>query len=222
MCFFVSINERRGKMNRFKKLEDKKWLVLGVVSMIIVSAFVLIRMFSANKIIVEESTTITTNSTLRENIEKNVISTDEMYVDIKGAVINPGIYQVTGNMRVLNVVELAGGFLSNADDKRVNLSERVSDQMVIYIPKEGEVLDDIPMLQSNGKDKQDSSKSDLINLNTATIDELKTLNGIGEKKAESIIKYREEKGLFKTIEDLTNVDGIGEKTFESLKSSIIV
>ncbi|MGX6969760.1 helix-hairpin-helix domain-containing protein [Vagococcus bubulae] len=209
-------------MNRFKKTEEKKWILIGIASLIMVIIFLAVRLFSSNNMIVEETQNIMTSSTTLESTEVISDRTDDMFVDIKGAVKNPGIYQVTGNMRVLNVVELAGGFLSEADDKQVNLSERVVDQMVIYIPKEGEKLEDLSLIKANEKSEQESSKSDLINLNTATIDELKTLNGIGEKKAESIIRYREEKGLFKAIEDLKNVDGIGEKTFENLKSSLTI
>jgi len=209
-------------MNRFKNTEEKKWILIGIASLIMVIIFLAVRLFSSNNMIVEETQNIMTSSTTLERTDVSSDRTDDMFVDIKGAVKNPGIYQVTGNMRVLNVVELAGGFLFEADDKQVNLSERVVDQMVIYIPKEGEKLEDLSVIKANEKSEQESSKSDLINLNTATIDELKTLNGIGEKKAESIIRYREEKGLFKTIDDLKNVDGIGEKTFENLKSSLTI
>ena len=144
-------------MNRFKKTEEKKWILIGIASLIMVIIFLAVRLFSSNNMIVEETQNIMTSSTTLESTEVISDRTDDMFVDIKGAVKNPGIYQVTGNMRVLNVVELAGGFLSEADDKQVNLSERVVDQMVIYIPKEGEKLEDLSLIKANEKSEQESS-----------------------------------------------------------------
>lgn len=208
-------------MDFLEKIEEKKWVMISIGLSIVIAILIFMTVFSKKEVVIEEATQISSVVTEHtEEADNQEIQTD-MYVDIKGAVVKPGIYQVNGTMRVLNVVEMAGGFLKEADDKQINLSERVSDQMVIYIPKEGEQLEEIAMNQPGNKTQTDNSES-LINLNTATIEELKQLNGVGDKKAENIIRHREEKGSFKVIDELKEVDGIGEKTFENLKSFITV
>ena len=145
-----------------------------------------------------------------------------MYVDIKGAVKLPGMYEVSSDMRVLNVIDMAGGLTLEADDQQVNFSQKVEDQMVIYIPKEGEEVSENIGLVNGGESGQTSEEEGKVNLNQASKEELMTLNGVGEKKAEKIIEHREENGSFKSIEEIKNVNGFVEKTFESLKSSIII
>lgn len=147
-------------------------------------------------------------------------------VDIKGAVKNPGVYQAEADMRVIDIIDSAGGLSETADPDRVNLSERVADQMVIYIPAVGEASD-VPVAapentlaeQGNGNEEAGTEK---VDINTADVVLLQTLNGIGEKKAALIIAYREENGSFQTIEEIMEVSGIGEKTFEGFKDLIMV
>lgn len=146
-------------------------------------------------------------------------------VDIKGAVQNPGVYQGDENMRVVDMIALAGGLLETADDRAVNLAQRITDQMVIYIPTIGEdpgaVADGNEVSQQyTGTEGENGSEK--VNINTADAAQLQTLTGIGEKKAELIIAYRKENGSFQTIEDIMEVSGIGEKTFEGFKETITV
>lgn len=140
-------------------------------------------------------------------------------VDVKGAVTNPGIYEVAKNMRVQNAIDLAGGLLQNAETRHINFAQHVTDQMLLYIPVVGEEIVDIPYTQQNSPVEEGTSK---ININTATDLELQALPGIGEKKALQIINYRTENGSFSTIEELMEVSGIGQKTFDTLKESITV
>ncbi len=140
-------------------------------------------------------------------------------VDVKGAVTNPGIYEVAKNMRVQNAIDLAGGLLQNAETRHINFAQHVTDQMLLYIPVVGEEIVDIPYTQPNSPVEEGTSK---ININTATDLELQALPGIGEKKALQIINYRTENGSFSTIEELMEVSGIGQKTFDTLKASITV
>ena len=140
-------------------------------------------------------------------------------VDVKGAVTNPGIYEVAKNMRVQNAIDLAGGLLQNAETRHINFAQHVTDQMLLYIPVVGEEIADIPYTQPNSPVEEGTSK---ININTATDLELQALPGIGEKKALQIINYRTENGSFSTIEELMEVSGIGQKTFDTLKESITV
>ncbi|WP_226656795.1 helix-hairpin-helix domain-containing protein [Guptibacillus hwajinpoensis] len=133
-------------------------------------------------------------------------------VDVKGAVETPGVYEVHANGRVKDVIQKAGGFLKEADQTQLNLAGRVADEMMIYVPLLGET----PVAINGNNDPS------LISINSADLTELQQLPGIGPAKAEAIIQYREENGLFGAVEDLQNISGIGEKTFEKLKDFITV
>ncbi|WP_329955800.1 helix-hairpin-helix domain-containing protein [Calidifontibacillus erzurumensis] len=150
--------------------------------------------------------------------EKNKgIDSCPLFVDIKGAVVKPGVYQLEENSRVLDAIEKAGGFLADADQMKINLAARVVDEMVIYVPKIGEqMVDKTEHVVFNNTD------DGKIDINRATKEELEQLPGIGPSKAASIISYREENGFFKTIEELINVTGIGEKSFALIKDHIKV
>ncbi|MFC0233649.1 helix-hairpin-helix domain-containing protein [Vagococcus entomophilus] len=143
------------------------------------------------------------------------------YVDVKGAVLKCGMYQITEDMRVIDVVRLAGGFLADADENRVNFSLKVTDQMVLYIPRIGEELSQIETLPTQ-ESKAEATQKKQVNINRADVAELKNISGIGEKKAEEIMRYREENGSFQKKEELMNVPGIGKKIFESLEKLITV
>mgnify|MGYP000863420758 FL=1 len=120
--------------------------------------------------------------------------------------------------RVKDAIDAAGGLTAEADSQKVNLAQRVEDQMVIVVPKIGEEGDAaIPA----GATSKEASKEGKVNINTATVEELKTLKGVGEKKAEAIIEYRKKNGSFKTKEDLMKVRGIGKKLFESFEERIV-
>ncbi|RSD24155.1 hypothetical protein EJA10_19820 [Mesobacillus subterraneus] len=150
-----------------------------------------------------------------ENEEKLPII---LMADIKGAVANPGVYQVQEGDRVVDLIQLAGGLTKEADPATLNFAMHVHDEMVVYVPRMGEQVVEA-VTQSTGGQPQGK---DTVNLNTAGKDVLETLPGIGPSKAEAIIKYRETNGPFKKIEDLKEISGIGEKTFEKLKDLISV
>lgn len=142
-------------------------------------------------------------------------------VDVKGAVENPGVYEVMLDERVIDVIEKAGGLKEGADETKINFAGRVTDEMVLYIPLIGEEGEN--MIVSAGASSTSTSQGEgKININKATSDELQNLPGIGPSKAEAIIAYREDSGLFQTIDDLKLVTGIGDKTFEKLQDQIIV
>lgn len=155
-----------------------------------------------------------------DNEESAETTPSIFYVDVKGAVQQPGVYQTTPGMRLIDAVDLAGGFLISADQSQVNLALKLEDQMVVYIPHTGEEIKEVAqgMTQESTVTEEETDK---ININTADTIQLQTLNGIGEKKAELIIQYREENGSFQTIEELKNVSGIGEKTFDALKDFVV-
>lgn len=162
--------------------------------------------------------------------KKSVVATTSIMVDIKGAVKNPGVYQLDADSRVIDAITLAGGYAKNAQSRQINHAQKLQDEMVIYVPKKGEAIEETNAIASVEKTSSVSStqgttpeaKSDLVNINTADEAGLTTLNGVGPAKAQAIITYRTENGPFKTVEDLKNVTGIGEKTFEALKDSLTV
>ena len=185
------------------------------------------------------------NSSKAKNIDvkdNNTLSIEnsnsDMNVDIKGLVKKPGVYKVDSNMMVNDVINLAGGLKKNATTQNINLSKKVFDQMVIIISSENDYKKS--QKNSNTKQKNDalityeesalittdnsstnSKVSELVNINTATIEELLTVSGIGNSKAEAIISYRKN-NKFNSIEDIKNVTGIGDALFEKIKDSITV
>ena len=141
---------------------------------------------------------------------------EKIFVDVKGAVKHPGVFETTKDKRVKDLIEEAGGLLEDADTSTLNLSQKVKDQMVIYVLKHGEK----PKQISDGGIS--SSSGDVININTANLEQLMKISGVGKTKAEAIISYREKNGDFKKKEDITKVKGIGKATFEKIKDKIEV
>ena len=139
---------------------------------------------------------------------------DFIWIHICGQVKEPGVYSFKEGCRVFDAVEAAGGFTEYADKDSINLAMTLLDEGKIYIPSTGE--------QKEEK-KQNQDQSDgRINVNTATLDDFMTLPGIGEKRAESILKLREQKGSFQTVEELLEAEGIKEGIFEQIKDFIKV
>lgn len=166
----------------------------------------------------------------------------KIYVDVKGAVLNPGVYECTENMNVMDVIQKSGGLLDTASTDYINLSKKLKDEMVIIIytkeeiskQLEGEtsvsVIDQTcicPKLENdtcisnenkitNQKEEKKETTTYPISLNHGTLEELMLLPGVGEKKAKDIIDYREKNHGFQTLGDLKQVKGIGDSTFEKL------
>ena len=140
---------------------------------------------------------------------------EKIFVDVKGAVKHPGVFETTKDKRVKDLIEEAGGLLDDADTSTLNLSQKVKDQMIIYVLKHGEKPKQI-------SDSSSSSNTDVININTANKEQLMKISGVGKTKAEAIISYREKNGDFKKKEDITKVHGIGKATFEKIKDKIEV
>lgn len=148
-------------------------------------------------------------------------------VHVDGAVGKPGVVELTGSdLRVFDAVSLAGGLLDDADTSQVNLAEPLSDGAKIHIPREGELAgqaEQVPSGQAQTSGATGSGEATLlVNINTATPEELQTLSGVGEATARAIIEERERGGPFATPEDLMRVPGIGEKKFAKVRDSICV
>ena len=190
-----------------------KAAVIGGVLLILVGVGGL---FSKKEESVEETEVVVT-TVLAEKTEVSTTQETVIFVDIKGAVKNPGVYHMKVGDRVKDALEAAGGLTEEADSQKVNLAKRLEDQMVIVVPKVGEEAEEIPA----GATSKEEAKEGKVNINTATVEELKTLKGVGEKKAEAIIEYRKKNGSFQTKEDLMKVRGIGKKLFESFQERIV-
>ncbi|MBD8069219.1 helix-hairpin-helix domain-containing protein [Bacillus sp. PS06] len=151
-------------------------------------------------------------------IEADISMTEisPIMVDVKGEVLQPGVYEFDTGERIQDAIRQAGGFTEDADVLTVNLAAILIDEMVIYVPKIGEVREVVvDMKSSQGGD-------DKISINTATVEELQQLTGIGPAKAAAIKKYKDENGPLKNVEELLNVAGIGEKTLEKLRDEITI
>ena len=166
----------------------------------------------------------------------------KLRVDIKGAVRNPGVYELETGSVVNDLIKASGGLMSNADTSNLNLSKKLANEMVIIVYTKDEVkemkqndkLGDANItdeLNENSsiiggsetsKKTTTSKTSGKVNLNTASKEELETLNGIGSSKAESIIQYRSTCGAFRTIEDIKNISGIGDAVYAKIKDYITV
>ena len=144
---------------------------------------------------------------------------DLITVDVKGAVKSPGIYDLPVGSRVHDAVQKAGGLTEEADSKSLNLAQKVSDEALVYVPTKGE---EAASQQAASGTTPSSSKEKKVNLNKASLEELKQVKGLGGKRAQDIIDHREANGKFKSVDELKQVSGIGAKTIEKLKDYVTV
>ena len=161
---------------------------------------------------------------------QNQTTTQKVPVYICGAVRVPGVYYLTENAIIDDVLKLCGGFLEEADTTAINLASPIVANERIIVPKQGEVIQNTispdvhtsVVQRTDAPLPQQTAQNTLININRASASELITLPGIGEVKAQAIISYRETVKQFSSIEEIKNISGIGEKTFDKLKSLITV
>ena len=144
---------------------------------------------------------------------------DLITVDVKGAVKSPGIYDLPVGSRVHDAVQKAGGLTEEADSKSLNLAQKVSDEALVYVPTKGE---EVASQQATSGTSPSTSKEKKVNLNKASLEELKQVKGLGGKRAQDIIDHREANGKFKSVDELKKVSGIGAKTIEKLKDYVTV
>ena len=162
------------------------------------------------------------DTSVKESSSENEDQAAEVVVYVCGEVNDPGVYHLPNKSRVCDAIESAGGMTDDAGRDFWNLASEVYDSQMIYVPTKEEVESgNVPKPDTENTDVS-SGDSSKININTASKEELMTLAGIGESKADNIIKYRQENGSFSSVEDLTNVSGIGESIFNKIKDSITV
>ena len=183
----------------------------------------------------------------KENKEEKPKDT-KVLVDVKGEVITPGVYELTTDNTVIDAINKAGGLTKLSDTSNINLSKKLENEMVIIVYSKSEIkkmnepkLECPPCNDACIKEEDEKAKLDnetpkdttanndqvnqtntKININTATSEQLQTLDGIGEAKAKAIIDYRKKNGQFKNIEDLKNVSGIGDSVYEKIKNNITI
>jgi len=156
-----------------------------------------------------------------------------VFVDVQGAVAHPGLYQFGADMRVADALKAAGGLTSRADRQQINLAARLTDQQQLYVPIKGEKPpagassaptagsgSQKPGSQATATSGTSDKPTAVVNLNTATVADLQQLTGIGEKKAQKIVDYREAHGSFQAVADLAQVPGFGAKTVENLQDQL--
>lgn len=224
-------------LERFKLFfyENQKYFMYGFLLLFVCMSFTIIYVsFNSDVKIVEPEVIALSDDEEKDEIIEKAVET--IFIDIKGEVENPGVYEMQLGDRVIDAVQMAGGFTDEATTDNVNLSKKLKDESVIIIPSylkdyenvtikndyEIDINDDIVQSEKNESDEKIESSSNLININTASVVELMSLDGIGESKAKAIIEYRDINGDFENILDIKNVSGIGESIYEKIKDYITV
>lgn len=224
------------------KIKEYLILLLIIILLIVINDALIITFHNKTHVFSFENKSIKLNS---DDLNQNQVI-NKFKVDLKGEVKKPGVYEVNDSMNVLDVINLAGGLKKKASTSNLNLSKKLTDQMVIVVSskekinkvikyntqtvkndatintsnQEGLVIEDesINNLEIN---ESKNTTNTLININTASIEDLTKLPGIGKSKAELIIEYRNNSS-FNTIDDIKNIKGIGESVFEKFKDQITV
>ena len=224
-------------LERFKLFfyEHQKYFMYGFLLLFACLSFIFIYVrFTSDVKTVEPEVIALSDDEEKEEIITEAVET--IFIDIKGEVENPGVYEMQLGDRVIDAVQMAGGFTDEATTDNVNLSKKLKDESVIIIPSylkdyenvaikndyEIDINDDIVQSEKNESDEKIESSSSLVNINTASVVELMSLDGIGESKAKAIIEYRDINGDFENILDIKNVSGIGESIYEKIKDYITV
>lgn len=166
------------------------------------------------------NTEVTSQKDVNSKEENNEDSPRKIMVHIDGEIINPGVIELIEGARVIDAINIAGGLTQYADEKRINLAKKINDEEKIYIPKIGEDISDLEIIPVNQVSSKNINQGK-ININTATKGELENLPGIGPVLADRIIEYRQNH-KFSSIDDIKKVSGIGDKKFESIKDFIVV
>ena len=199
-------------------LSDRKTLIKIFSVVLILLAALVLRIHDENKAdITIETADAAQETEYSGESEESSVQPQVIFVDIGGAVEEPGVYEVAKDTRLFEVIEMAGGLSEDADPDHVNRASFVEDGQKIIIPVKGSEYTD----ERTAAAFSPEADSGLININTASADELKTLSGIGDVTAEKIIEYRSSTA-FKSKEDIMSVDGIGSKTYEKIKDDITV
>ena len=207
-----------------EKIKEYKIIVICTCLGLLVGGFFLLKPapqtpvketnFQAEVVAVSKDSVSEKEVNKEEPLEQDLIT-----VDVKGAVKSPGIYDLPVGSRVNDAVQKAGGLTEQADSKSLNLAQKVSDEALVYVPTKGE---EAASQQAGSGAPSSTSKEKKVNINKASLEELKQVKGLGGKRAQDIIDHRESNGKFKSVDELKKVSGIGAKTIEKLKDYVTV
>lgn len=200
----------------------KKYKILIILGIVIIIGIICLSMPKKDEDVDFTTEEETLEIKKEEEIPEEEVKKVTFKIDIKGEVINPGVYEVDEDMIVLDAINLAGGLTTKADTSNINLSEKLVSEMVIVINSKEEVKESTKgssVSVGSITSKKEVNQNQKVSLNHGTLEELMTLSGIGEAKAQKIISYRNQTP-FKSIEEITNVSGIGASTFEKNKDRL--
>ncbi|HEO1878978.1 TPA: helix-hairpin-helix domain-containing protein [Streptococcus agalactiae] len=210
-----------------EKIKSHKWETTGIIVGLLLFGILGLNHFGThykeddlNINLEKKVSTITEKKVPMISHVKDKVS-NQVTVDVKGAVNHPGVYSLPSQSRVTDAIKRAGGLSNLADSKSVNLAQKLQDETVIYVAQKGEKITVVEEEKANNIATQGNSKGK-INLNKADLSSLQTISGVGAKRAQDILDYRDSQGGFKTIDDLKNVSGIGEKTLEKLHQDVTI
>lgn len=202
-----------------EKLKNKKIIALIVVLIILFTVSVMMYGRNKEKVFQDEYM----DNIFVEEEEKEILvevgdtkaNKSYIVVEVKGEVTRPDVYELEEGSIVKELIDMAGGLTKEADISRINRAKKLQNHELVVI---GNINDkeNMNMIEESSEAEYDG----LININSANLEELKKISGVGDVKAQSIIEYREKNGGFKSIDEIKNIDGIGEKTFEKIKDKI--
>lgn len=203
-----------------KKLIHNKlvWLGLVIVGILVVNFYQTER---KNEVVFAKQSIEEEIVKKKDDQKKEVsmpVNSKVFMVDVKGAIQKPGVIQCNEGERVFDVIRLAGGFKEKADVNKVNLAEKIVDEMVIYVPFIGEETDQTIITNRGDETKQ----NELIDINHASQADLEKIPGVGPAKAKNILEYIDQNGPFTSVEQLESVNGIGKKSLEKMTPYIVI
>lgn len=206
-----------------EKIKEYKIIVICTGLGLLVGGFFLLKPDSQTPIketnLQAEVAAVSKDSSTEKEEKEEPVEQDLITVDVKGAVKSPGIYDLPVGSRVNDAVQKAGGLTEEAASKSLNLAQKVSDEALVYVPAKGE---EVASEKTGSGTASSTSKEKKVNINKASLEELKQVKGLGGKRAQDIIDHRETNGKFKSVDELKKVSGIGAKTIEKLKEYVTV
>ncbi len=227
MSFLDEVDSLRSKLGISRvnpvALVGIAFVSIAVIVLICLSAW---GFFASPGVVVQRTDESSASTEAESGTEEPAVK--HIFVHVVGSVQAPGMVELEAGQRVSDAVQAAGGFTPEADQLSVNLARQVEDGEQIVVGSVQESTANSSSAQSSSSSSEQSSEtgtsaaSGKVNINTATVEQLTTLKGVGEATAQKIIDYRQQNGSFKKIEDLKNVSGIGDKRYAALKDSITV
>ena len=196
-------------------------LALVVLAIILYNFATKLDIFDKSEDFSIENTNLVVSESSNTKEEVTLEEKAKIKIYITGEVVSPGVYELEENSRVEDAIHAAGGLTEKAVLTNVNLAYVLEDAAKIYIPNSNDD-EDTGIISSEISSSTPSNKNQKININKANAQDLESVPGIGPSTAEKIVTYRNENGKFSSIDDLKNVTGIGEKKFESIKDYISV